>query len=117
VAAGLDMNLVAQDLAGRRPREASIVIANTAGSGTMEVTFKLWGYAVGAADWVPLGVHVTAASKGVLNDANALGETEANAIGHAEPVFNAFDFPRLYLEITAISGTATAVTAWLQWRR
>ena len=115
---GLDMNLVAQGLAGKRPEKVSIVVASTAGSGTMTVTCKLWGYCPGAATWVPLGTDETAANKGLLNDGDAIPEgPTADTITHAEPLEQQFDFSRLYLEITAIGGTSTAITAWIQWQR
>jgi hypothetical protein len=114
--AGLDMNLVAR-ADNERPESVSLVIASTAGSATMTATFKLWGYCPGAADWVPLGPHKTATSKGLINFGNAVTEHAADALRHAETVNQIFDFSRVYLEITAIGGTSTAVTAWLQWRR
>lgn len=113
---GLDLNLVTQDL-GKRPNQCSIVIASTAGSDVMTVTCKAWGYCPGGAVWVPLGTHATAASKGLLNQGNAITEHASDVLRHAEPLYNAFDFARVYLEITAIGGTATAITAWLQFRR
>lgn len=116
--AGLDMNLVFQALAGKRPDRVSLVVKSTAGSGTMTCTLKLWGYSPGAAAWIPLGTHATAASKGLLNQGNAIPEgPSADSITHAEPVYQIFDFARIYLEITVIGGTSTAITAWLQWLR
>lgn len=90
-----------------------ILVKSTAGSDTMTVTCKLWGYDETAAAWFPLGPHATAATKGVLNLGNALEETGANVIAHAEMVGNLNNFSRVYLEITAIGGTDTAISAWL----
>lgn len=90
---------------------ATILLKSTAGSGTMTVTCKLWGYNTQQAAWYPLGTHATAASKGLLNEANAIAETSADGIKHAEQVQGLRSFQRLYLEITAIGGTSTAITA------
>jgi hypothetical protein len=110
------MNLVARD-DGSRPEDVSLVIHSTAGSGTMTVTAKLHGYCPGAAAWAPMGVAADDTTKGTVNQGNTIDETSADSIRHAEPVTGVFDFARLYLELTAIGGTNTAVTAWLQWRR
>jgi hypothetical protein len=93
--------------------EAVILIASTAGSGVMTGTFKLWGYSPLSAAWHPIGTHATAATKGVLNQGNAIGETGTDVVTHAELVQGLGVFTRLYLEITAIGGTNTAFSAWL----
>lgn len=94
-------------------REASVVVVSTAGSGTMTVTIKMWGYLAAASRWVPLGKNSTAATKGILNDGNAIAETGTDSIGHAEPLLFAGHFDRIYAEVTAIGGTDTAITVWL----
>jgi len=91
---------------------AAVVLKSTAGSGTMTVTLKLWGYYDAMAAWAPIGVHATAATKGVLNAGNAIGETGADSLRHAEVVSGLLRASRLYLEVAAIGGTATAVSAW-----
>lgn len=93
--------------------ECILLIRSTAGSGTMTGTFKLWGYSVVAGAWFPLGVHATDASRGLVNDANAVGENQSDSIQHAEVVESLRHFQRVYLEITAIGGTATAFSAWI----
>ncbi len=92
---------------------ATFVLKSTAGSGTMTVTVKLWGYFPAMAEWAPLGVHATAATKGVLNDGNAIAETTTDGIQHAEEIFGLMRCSRIYAEITAIGGTSTAISAWL----
>ena len=92
--------------------EFMFIVRSTAGSGTMTVTLRLWGYQGDAGVWVPLGTG-TDALKGTLNEQAALGETEANTIGHAELVMGLRHFDRVYLEVSAIGGTATAISAWL----
>ncbi len=91
----------------------TIAVKSTAGSGTMTVTLKLWGYVAPLEAWVPLGTHATDATRGVLNQGVAIGEVVANSLEFAELVDGLSTFSRLYLEITAIGGTSTAVSAWL----
>jgi hypothetical protein len=99
------------------PGTATLVLYSTAGSGTMTVTGRLWGYSsVGAGFWVPMGFGADA-TKGVINAASAIGETGTDTIRHAETVSLLGHFERLYFEITAIGGTSTAVTVKLVIRR
>lgn len=97
-------------------KKAHFHIQSTAGSGTMTATVKLWGFfrtSGTLGHWAPLGTHATAASKGLVNEANAMGETGTDAIRHAEVVENLEGIERMYAEITAIGGTSTAISAWL----
>jgi len=89
------------------------MLKSTAGSGTMTVTIKLWGYNPTLATWAPLGVHATAATKGILNGGNAIGETGTDLIAHMEEIFGLMRVSRVYAEVFAIGGTSTAVSAWL----
>jgi hypothetical protein len=93
---------------------ALLFLFSVAGSGSMDVTCKLWGYHATLARWFPLGVHATAASKGLINAANAMGETGSDSIRHCEEITSLRGFARLYLEVTAINGTATAVAAYVR---
>jgi len=104
---------VGELLKGAAPADAVVFIASTAGSGAMTATFKVWGFSTAAGAWAPLGVDATAASRGLLNGGSAVDEVSTDAIRHTEPLACAWAFDRLYLEITAIGGTATAVSAWL----
>jgi hypothetical protein len=90
---------------------ATLFLHSTAGSVTMTVTCKLWGYNTQLAKWYPLGTNATAASKGLLNEGNAMGETGTDSIRHCEALAGLRAIQRLYLEITAIGGTSTAITA------
>jgi hypothetical protein len=92
---------------------AMIIVRSTAGSGTMTCTLKLWCYSPISGTWHPLGTHATPATKGIINAGAAIGETGADTIAHAELVQGLGGFTRFYLEITAIGGTATAISAWL----
>ena len=89
------------------PDTCSLLVYSTAGSGTMTVTIKMWGQCNSI--WFPLGTHETAATKGIINEGNALAETSANAIAHAEPISYLGTFDRVYAEVTAIGGTSTAI--------
>jgi hypothetical protein len=93
--------------------EAVILIKSTAGSAVMTGTFKLWGYSPLTEVWHPVGTHATAATKGVLNQGNAIAETGTDLVRHAELVQGIGVFTRFYLEITAIGGTDTAFDAYL----
>ncbi len=97
-------------------RKAHVVLASTAGSATMTVTVKMWGRfrtSSTVAYWAPLGTHATAATKGILNEGNAIAETGTDSIRHAEVMEFIEGIERLYLEVTAIGGTNTAISAWL----
>lgn len=99
-----------------------LLIKNTAGSGTMTCSVKLWGYisagsnpdvANPASGWYPLGTSTTASSKGLVNEASSMGETGADTIAHAEVIENLGAFDRIYGELAAVAGTATAISAYL----
>lgn len=91
----------------------TIVVKSTAGSGVMTVTLRLWGYNPHSASWHPLGSDATESLRGVLNAKSAIDEDGADVLTHAEPVSGLGSFTRLYVEITAIGGTATAVDVYL----
>lgn len=90
-----------------------ILVKSTAGSGTMTVTLRVWCYSPVTSAWHPLGSSSTVANRGVLNAQSAIAEDGADNLVHAEPVTGLGAFTRIYLEITAIGGTATAVSAYL----
>jgi len=104
--AGLDMNVVSGAF-GKIPSTMTARIASTAGSATMTVTIRIWGYQ-GTLGWAPLGY---------LNGGSAIAETSADSIQYAEPLELPGHFSRIYFEITAIGGTDTAVTGYLVARR
>lgn len=98
----------------RRPVDRALFqLKSTAGSGTMTVTIKFWVYCEAMGEWAPLGTHATDATRGILNGGNAIGEVIADGLRHAEMVSGLMRVSRVYAEITAIGGTSTAVTAWL----
>lgn len=97
--AGIDANLLR--VGGQLPTSIRVGVKSTAGSGTMTVTLKLWLYAGGA--W-----FVAQA----LNGGSAIAETGTDTINFSEAVSVVQGASRLYLEIAAIAGTATAVTGY-----
>ncbi len=92
---------------------AILLVKSTAGSATMTVTIKMWGYSPLSAAWHPMGAHATDASRGLVNLATAIGEVSADNIAHSEIIQGLHGFTRVYAEITAIGGTSTAISAWL----
>lgn len=92
--------------------EYLLEVWSTAGSGTMVASPILWGYTA-TGGWAPLGTHATAATKGMINGGNALGETGTNTIQHKEIVRGIKHCTRVALQMTAIGGTSTAISARL----
>lgn len=93
--------------------EATICIVGTCTAGqTLSATCRLWGYLTAAAKWFPLGTG-TDANKGKLNAGSAMGEVTTDVLLHAEPVLYPGHFDRLYLEITALSGSGASINAWI----
>ena len=100
------------------PDDVTLLLFSTAGSATMTVTARLWGYhPIGAGYWCPLGTGADA-DKGKINAGAAIGETGADTIRHSEVIsLVGIAGTRIYLEITNIGGTSTAVEAHLVVRR
>lgn len=101
---------------------AMLLVWSTAGSGTMTVTIRLWGYVkeyrkqeavVAVGKWFPLGPG-TDALKGTVNDQAAAGETDTDGITHEEIVAHVNEFDRIYAEVVAIGGTGTTISAILK---
>jgi hypothetical protein len=119
--AGLSMDEAKAAFGGIIPDDISLVVMSTAGSATMSITLKLWGEfgtlgSIASGAWAPLGIGGDT-TKGIINGGSAIGETASDVIRHAEPISWPAHCQRLYLEITAIGGTSTAVTAWLVARK
>lgn len=104
-----EANPVSGNLISPVPDVAEVLVRSTAGSATMTCTVRLWGYVTSIATWFPLGPGADA-TKGYLNNGAAIGETSTDSITHAERVRGLFSFDRIYAEILAIGGTATAIT-------
>jgi len=79
----------------------------------MTVTIRVWAYSALTTAWHPLGSSTTEADRGKLNSQSAIDEDGADVLVHAEPITGLGAFVRIYAEITAIGGTATAVDVWL----
>lgn len=108
-AAGLDVSAIGGTF--NRIPVAELQVYSTAGSASMTCTLKLWGYDTVSTKWFPIGVG-TGAAKGLLNGGAAIDEGPvADVISHSEPLYDLGCFSRIYLEITAIGGTGTSITA------
>jgi hypothetical protein len=92
---------------------AVILVKSTAGSGDMDVTLRLWCYSPVSATWHVLGTSSTITDRGLLNEGEAIAEDGTDLLHHAELVYGLLPFTRAYLQVIAINGTATAVSAWL----
>lgn len=103
---GLELNSL------KFPEDALLTLRSTAGSGTMTVNVRLWGYEADSAKWFPLGVGADS-TKGTIDSGTDIAETSANQISHAEIISGLRHFDRIYAEITAITGTSTAISCWL----
>src|SRR3990172_3725165 len=86
-----------------------LLVHSTAGSDTMAVTIRLWGYLAISAAWHPLGPG-GASTKEIINNGNSCPETGTDTVAHAEVVGGLENLQRLYAEITAITGTDTAIS-------
>lgn len=111
---GVDVGAILDGLYGAKawPTMCGVAVRTTAGSGTMTATIKLWaGYRISTSAGVYLAASPgAAATAGVLNGGAANDE-------HATDNINRMDvlsYPRLArkyaAQVTAIGGTATAVT-------
>lgn len=96
----------------RLPSTGDLMVRSTAGSGTMTAQFRLWAYHSKPAVWMPIGTG-TASGKGLINAGVIQDEVGADVLRHLESVPLSHGIERLYLELTSIGGTATAVSAWL----
>lgn len=105
--AGIDANLLRVP-GNPIPDKIRVGVASTAGSGTMTVALRVWGHAGGL--WFRL--KDLAASSAAPTTAGTIGETGTDSIQYSEEVSGVRGCDRLYLEITAIAGTATAVTGY-----
>lgn len=92
-------------------RDSSIVIANTAGSGAVAVTARLWLWHDVSALWFPAGKGV-AANKGTLNDGAAIDSASA-VLRHVEPLVGLTHFDGIYIELLTLAGTTPAFDAYL----
>ena len=94
------------------PSDLSLICVSTAGSDTMTVTLAHWMMA-GTLASLTNGAWV----KVLVNGGAAISEATTDRICFAEPVSLAAHFSRYFVEVTAIGGTATAVTCFLRGRK
>ena len=104
--AGISTNSLADF--GRVPDKIRVGVKSTAGSVTMTVTLRVWGYAAGV--WFRL--QDLNASSAAPSTAVAIAETSSDAIQYSEEVSGISGCARIFLEIVAIGGTNTAVTGY-----
>lgn len=112
---GVDVGEIIDEVYGTagRPEYGHLHIYTTAGSDTMTATTKLWaGYLTsGSTGRYSAASPGAAAAAGVLNGGAASDEHATDNINRTEVVFFGRVFPRkLAVQVTAIGGTATAVT-------
>lgn len=105
--AGIELGSVKRNI-GKVPDRIRVGVASTAGSAVMTVTLRVWGRA--GSVWFRL--KDLNASDAAPHTAVAIPETIADAIQYSEVVEGVSGCDRLYLEIVAIAGTATAVTGY-----
>ncbi len=94
---------------GRIPPSVRIGVKSTAGSGTMTVTLRVW-QRMGSIGWF-VGEAIEASSA-TPQAAVAIAETGTDSIAYTTPVEMLQAADRIYLEITVIAGSATAVTGY-----
>lgn len=100
---------------------AALLLDSTAGSGTMTVTIRIWGYEPETGKWYPLSVGAasaegdTANEAGWMNAGNPIVEIDTNELRHYEVIEDLGHFERIYAQVVAIGGTATAVQLEALW--
>ena len=102
-----------KDLGAKTFDDAILFLASTAGSGTMSCSVKIWLYHAVPAVWAPAGTHATDATRGIMNEGNSIGEVAADLLRHTERIDGLLHFDRIYAQVTAIGGTATAISLWI----
>lgn len=105
---GLSLNDVRGRI-GTVPEFLRCAVKSTAGSGVMTVTVQVW-LRLGALGWVvarPFNAASTAPQTPV-----AIAETSTDSIAYSEVVDIPGSADRIYMQVTAIAGTATAVTGY-----
>lgn len=92
-------------MAGLPAEQSTLAISSTAGSGVMVGTFTLWGFLKQSGKWYPIKVNGGAALAELASPGDTIRYTERFlGLGH---------WDRLYLELSAVGGTATAFEAYL----
>ena len=119
---GVAVDQIVSAFGGIIPDDLTLLLVSTAGSATMSCSARLWmkfgtlaGLTVIGA-WAPAGVG-TGAAKGLINAGASIDETGVDMLRHAEPVGLVAHAERVFIEITAIGGTDTAVRVFLVGRR
>lgn len=103
---GIETNLLRT--AGKLPDKIRVGIESTAGSGTMSVAARVWLKAGGK--WFI--AKSLAADPATPQTAGTIAETSSDSISYSEEVSGISGADRIYLEISTIAGTSTAVTGY-----
>lgn len=100
--------------------EVTVWTYSTAGSGTMSIAAsRVWVFhytSSTAGVWVLPGTG-TALTVGYLNEGGAYDETSANQISRVETLYLPAHYDGIYVDLGAISGTATAVNVDIKFAR
>lgn len=88
--------------------QAVVCVWSTAGSDTMVVQVRIWGFETNLDRWFDLGI---------INDGTDIAEVATDTISHAEGLAGLRAFDRFYAEVVSIGGTATAVNVALVFTR
>lgn len=90
-----------------------LLLKSVAGSGTMDVTVRIWLYSELTHAWHPAGVNATITLRGILNDGTAITEDGADVLTHTEPINYLSGYEYIYAEVTVEDGTGTSVDLFL----
>lgn len=114
-AAGVDVGAILDGVFGAKtwPASCGVAVTTSAGSGVMSATVKMWGGVLGigaaaAGKYLAAGTGAGAGA-GLLNGGAAYDEHAADDIGRLDVIALPRICRKWYAEITAITGTATAV--------
>ena len=86
------------------------LIAKGAGTGALTFQGIIWVYSKIADVWAPLGIGAVA-DRGKLNDGTTI--TGTTTFAHAQRVTGLSAFERIALQVTTLTGTDLAVSAYL----
>ena len=95
----------------RSAEESTLQLRSTAGSGTMSATIVLWGYLAaansGAGAWYPVSDFANVASMALVQ-----GSLVPTQLFLTDRFANLGHYDRLYCQLVAVAGTATAMEVW-----
>lgn len=92
---------------------AVIQVWNTAGSGTITISLRLWGYFYGTSKWLPVPIGLgTTVTIGRLFNSTAIAEVTlgTDVLAYSEEVRCLGACNRLFIEVIAVGGTSPQFT-------